>query len=76
MTIKGLKEFGDLISGLDDAILYIESRNGERTDGDGFVPSGGNVYPTEEQAKFAGENPKVDNVVKHEMYEFDRRLKR
>ena len=71
--IKGLDEFEDLAQAVKDAMQYIESIDGKQTSGNEFVPDG-QIYETDEEAIFAAMNPDADRAIRHEIYEFDRRI--
>ena len=73
--LKGLKDLEDLTRDVESAIQYIIGIDGKTTDGGEFVPDG-QMYETEEQANFAAQNPEVERAIQHEIFEFDRRLKK
>lgn len=75
MKISGLKELYDLIKGVEDAFKYVESIDGKKTTGNEFVPDGTTLYPSDEQAKFAADNPEIERALQHEIHEVDRRIK-
>jgi hypothetical protein len=75
MKVSGITEMIDLIKGIQGAFDYVRSVDGKTTKGDQFVPDGLSLYPSDEQARFAAENPEIERALLHEIYEVDRRIK-
>lgn len=74
MKIIGIDGLDDLIKGINSAFDHIQAIDHKQTQGGEFVPDG-IIYSTDEQAKFAAENPDVERAIQHELYEVDRRIK-